>query len=234
MPRNQSRAAQRARAVQKAMGRTGKYTKLLRSQRGVRKEPVHVEPARRLAAHLRADLGADGEKAALLVDEAVAWALKDRELKHALLRAPDGLAARTRLRAALDRHAADEVRVHDAPLVQIVYTVLEMAADQEAGAELLRAAADVLDRLVGASHICNPAIYGVRAGGWLTAPRMWERIYTTTAPAAVVAAAALRTMRDAARIPDEDEATDADCMFTLQEAARFARTAAELAARPAA
>ncbi|WP_371576093.1 hypothetical protein [Streptomyces sp. NBC_01314] len=92
--------------------------------------------------------------------------------------------------------------------------VLEAAAEEKASAELLRAVADVLDRLVGASHIGNPAIYGVRAGGWLTKPRMWERVYPTTAPVAVVAAAALRTMREAARIPDKDELTCADCMFT--------------------
>lgn len=237
MPRNQSRAGQRARAVQKTTGRKSKYTELLRAKlgpRGARREPGHAEPARRLAAQLRAPLGADAEKAARLVDEAVAWAVKDRELKHALLRAPGDLAARARLRPALDEHAASEVTVHDAPLVQVVYMVLEMTAEEEASAELLRAAADVLDRLVGASHICNPAIYGVRAGGWLTEPRMFERIYTTTDPVAVVAAAALRTMREAARIPDEDELADADCMFTLQEAARFACTAADLAARQAA
>lgn len=233
MPRHQSRAGQRARAVQKATGHTGKYTELLRLKPGARREPVHVKPARRLATQLRADLGTGGEKAARLVDEAVAWALKDRELKHALLRMPD-LSARARLRPALDEHAAGEVTVHDAPLVQVVHMVLEMAADQEAGADLLHAAADVLDKLIGASHIGSPAIYGARAGGWLTEPRMWERIYTTTAPAAVVAAAALRTLRDAARIPDEDEITDADCWFTLQETARLARTAADLAARPAA
>lgn len=239
MPRNQSRAGQRARAAQKAAGGTGKYTELLRAKLGpcgVRREPGHAEPARRLAAQLRAGFGAEGEKAARLVDAAVAWAVKDRELKHALLRTQGDLAARARLQPAVDEHAAVEVTVHDAPLVQVVYRVLETAAweEAEAGAELLRAAADVLDRLVGASHICNPAIYGVRADGWLTEPRMFDRIYTTTAPVAVVAAAALRTMREAARIPDEDEATDADCMFTLQEAARFARTAADLAARPAA
>ncbi|MFG3590513.1 hypothetical protein [Streptomyces sp. NPDC047990] len=239
MPRNQSRAGQRARAVQKATGAKGKYTELLREKlgpRGARRESAHVEPARRLAAQLRAGLGADGEKAARLVDEAVAWALKDRELKHALLRTPGDLAARARLRPVLHEHAAGEVTVHDAPLVQVVYMVLETAAEEEesASADLLRAAADVLDRLVGASHICNPAIYGVRAGGWLTEPRLWERIYTTTTPVAVVAAAALRTMREAARIPDEDELADADCMFTLQEAVRFARTAADLAVRPAA
>lgn len=237
MPRNQSRAGQRARVVQKATGGKGKYTELLREKfdpRGARREPVHAEPARRLAAQLRVGLGADGEKAARLVDAAVAWAVKDHELEHALLRAPGGLAARARLRPVLDEHAADEVAVHDAPLVQVVYMVLEAAAEEEASADLLRAAADVLDRLVGASHIGNPAIYGVRAGGWLTEPRMWERIYTTTVPVAVVAAAAVRTMREAARVPDEDELTDADCMFTLQEAVRFARTAADLAVRPAA
>ncbi|MFH0246437.1 hypothetical protein ACGRHY_29360 [Streptomyces sp. HK10] len=245
MPRNQSRAGQRARAAQKATGGKGKYTELLRAKlgpRGTRREPAHVEPARRLAAYLRADLGAGGETAARLVDEAVHWALKDRELKHALLRADGDLTASARLRRALDEHAAGGVAVHDAPLVQAVCMVLEAAADadqeagidQEAGADLLRAAADVLDRLVGDGHICNPAVYGVRAGGWLTEPRMWERIYTTTDPVAVVAAAALRTMREAARIPDEDEATDAKCMFTLQEAARYARAAADLAARPAA
>lgn len=238
MPRNQSRAGQRARAAQKPTGRNGKYTELLRAKlgpRGARREPVHVEPARRLAVHLRADLGADGEKAARLVDAAVAWAVKDRELKQALLRAPGDLAARARLRPALDEHAAGEVTVHDAPLVQVVYLVLETAAEEEVSADLLHAAADVLDRLVGhGNNICNSAIYGVRASGWLTEPRMWERIYTTTAPVAVVAAAALRTMREAARIPDEDELNDADCMFTLQEAVRFARTAADLAVRPAA
>jgi len=237
MPRNQSRAGQRARAVQKATGRTGKYTELLRAKPGpggAPREPVHVEPARRLAAQLRAGLGTGGEKAARLVDAAVAWAVKDSELKWALLRTPGDLAARARFRPALDEHAAGEVTVHDAPLVQVVHMVLEMAADQEADADLLRAAADVLDRLVGASHIGSPAISGVRAGGWLTAPRMWERVYTTTAPVAVVASAALRTMREAARIPDEDELTDADCLFTLQEAVRIARTAADLAARPAA
>ncbi|WP_151484229.1 hypothetical protein [Streptomyces albicerus] len=238
MPRRQSRAGQRARAAQNATGTKGKYTELLRAElgpRGARPEPARAEAARRLAALLRAGLGAEGETAARLVDEAVAWALKDRELKHALLRTPDR-AARARLQPAVDEHAAGEVTVHDAPLVQVVYGVLELAAEEEesVSAELLRAAADVLDRLVGASHICNPAIYGVRAGGWLTEPRMWERIYTTTAPVAVVAAAALRTMREASRIPDEDEATDADCMFTLQEVVRFANTAADLAARPAA
>ncbi|MEV8544383.1 hypothetical protein [Streptomyces sp. NPDC051572] len=236
MPRHQSRAGQRARAVQKATGRTGTYTELLRaklSPRGPRREPVHTEPARRLAAQLRADLGADGEETARRVDEAVAWALKGRDLRHALLRTVGDLAARARLRPALDEQAVDEVTVHDAALVQVVHMVLEMAADQEASAYLLRAAADVLDGLVGASHICNPAISGVRAGGWLTEPRMWERIYTTTAPAAVVAGAALSTMRDAARIPDEDDITDADCWFALQETARLARTAADLAARPA-
>ncbi|RNG33522.1 hypothetical protein [Streptomyces botrytidirepellens] len=158
----------------------------------------------------------------------------DHGLKHALLRTPGDCAARARLRPALAEHAAAAVAVHDAPLVQDVYLALEAAAEQEAGADLLRAAADVLDRLVGASHIGSPAISGVRAGVWLTAPRMWERIYTTTDPVAVVAAVALRTMREAARIPDEDEVTDADCMFTLQEAARLACTAADLAARPAA
>ncbi|MGW3312924.1 hypothetical protein ACWDG9_40820 [Streptomyces sp. NPDC001073] len=59
-------------------------------------------------------------------------------------------------------------------------------------------------------------------------------MYTTTAPVAVVASAVLRTLREAARLPDEDELTDADCMFTLQEAFRFARTAADLAAISAA
>ncbi|MEU2354562.1 hypothetical protein ABZ599_16595 [Streptomyces misionensis] len=238
MPRNQSRAGQRARATQKATGTKAKYTELLRAKlgpRGARREPVHAEPARRLAAELRAGFGAEGEKAALLVDAAVAWAVKDHELKHALLCAQGDLAARTRLQPAVDEHAVGEVTVHDAPLVQVVHMVLEMAAEDEesASADLLRAAADVLDRLVGASHICSPAIYGLRAGGWLTEPRMWERIYTTTAPVAVVAAAALRTMREAACILDEDELADADCMLTLQEAVRFARTAADLAICPA-
>ncbi|MFD7705420.1 hypothetical protein [Streptomyces caelestis] len=84
----------------------------------------------------------------------------------------------------MGEHAAGEVMVHDAPLVQAVHMVLEAAAEEEepVSAELLRAAADVLDRLVGASHIDNLAIHGVRAGGWLTEPRMVERIYTTTAP----------------------------------------------------
>ncbi|MFD7704158.1 hypothetical protein [Streptomyces caelestis] len=237
MPRKQSRTGQRARAAQKATG--GKYTELLRAEpgpHGAHREPVHVEPARRLAAHLRADFGTAGEKTARMVDAAVAWAVKDRELKHALLHTHGGLAARARLQPAVDEHAAGEVTVHDAPLVQAVHMVLEAATEEEepVSAELLRAAADVLDRLVGASHIGNPAIHGVRAGGWLTEPRMVERTSTTTAPAAVVAAAALRTMREAARIPDEDELSDTDCMSTLQEAARFAHTAADLAARPAA
>ncbi|MEU6355219.1 hypothetical protein ABZ896_38905 [Streptomyces sp. NPDC047072] len=237
MPRKQSRAGQRARAAQKTVGRTGGYTELLRAglgPRGARREPAHAEPARRLAAQVRASLGADGEEAARRVDAAVAWAVKDHGLKQALLRTPGGCAARSRLRPALAAHAAGEVAVHDAPLVQAVYVALEAAAEQEAGADLLRAAADVLDRLVGASHIGSPAISGVRAGGWLTAPTMWERVYTTTDPVAVVASAALRMMREAARIPDEDEGTDADCMFTLQEAVRCAGTAADLAARSAA
>ncbi|MFE9813184.1 hypothetical protein [Streptomyces sp. NPDC005548] len=239
MPRNQSRTGQRARAAQKATDTQTKYTELLRAKhgpRGTRREPGHAEPTRRLASLLRAHGGADGEKAARLVDEALAWALKDHGLKQALLRTPaaDSTAARTRFRAVLDDHAAGEVTVHDAPLLQVVHMVLEAAAEEEENAELLRAAADVLDRLVGASHICNAAIYGVRAGGWLAEPRMVERVYTTTDPVAVVAAAALRTMREAARIPDEDELTDADCMFTLHEVVRFARTAADLAARSAA
>ncbi|MFB6931268.1 hypothetical protein [Streptomyces chartreusis] len=238
MPHRQSRAGQRARALQKATGTKGNYTELLRARlgpRGARREPAHAEVARRLSAQLRADLGADAEKAARLVDEAVSWALKDLELKHALLRTHGDLAARARLQPAVDEHAACAVAVHDAPLVQVVCMVLELAAGEEeaASADLLRAAADVLDRLVGhGNHIGNPAIYGVRAGGWLTEPRAWERLYTTTAPVAVVAAAALRTMRDAARIPDEDELTDADCMFTLKEAVRCARTAADLACHP--
>ncbi|MEV0210843.1 hypothetical protein AB0H97_37250 [Streptomyces sp. NPDC050788] len=168
MPRNQSRAGQRARAAQRAACRTGGYTELLRAKlgpRGVRREPVHAEPARRLAAELRAALGADGENAARLVDQAVAWAVKDRALKHAVLRAGGGLAGRARLRPVVDAHAAGEVTVHDAPLVQAVYMVLEAAAWEEAGPGLLRAAADVLDRLVGTSRIGNPAICGVRAGG---------------------------------------------------------------------
>jgi hypothetical protein len=227
------------RAAQKAAGLTGRYTELLRAKlgpRGVRREPGYAEPARRLAAQLRACFGAEGEKTARRVDAAVAWAVKDRELKRALLRTQSDLAARARVQPAVEEHAADEVTVHDVPLVQVVYMVLEAAAleEAEASAELLRAAADVLDRLVGASPICNPAIYGVRAGGWLTEPRTFERIYTTTAPVAVVAAAALRTMREAARIPDEDETTDSDCMFTLQKAARFACTAADFGARLAA
>jgi hypothetical protein len=52
MPRNQSRPGRRARAMQKAMGSTGEYTELLRAKiglHGTRREPVHVEPARRLA-----------------------------------------------------------------------------------------------------------------------------------------------------------------------------------------
>ncbi|MBW8797848.1 MAG: hypothetical protein JF597_30960 [Streptomyces sp.] len=240
MPRNQSRAGWRARLVQKTTGTKGKYTELLREEtrpRSVRREPVHTEPVRRLAAHLRADLGADGEKAARLVDEAMAWTLKDSGLKQALLRMSVNSAARARHVAALDEHAVGEVTLHDAPLVQVVYEVLEMVAEEEdlVSPDLLRAAADVLDRLVGHhNHICNSAIYGVRAGGWLTDTRMRERVYTTTAPVAVVAAAALRTLREAALIPDEDELTDADCMFTLEEAARFARTAADLAVHPAA
>ncbi|MDC2959453.1 hypothetical protein [Streptomyces gilvifuscus] len=51
---------------------------------------------------------------------------------------------------------------------------------------------------------------------------------------AVVAAAALRTIREAARSPDEDDVADAGCMFILHEAVRFACTAAGLAVRPAA
>ncbi|MFM9458332.1 hypothetical protein [Streptomyces europaeiscabiei] len=95
---------------------------------------------------------------------------------------PATSAARARLVTVLHEHAAGEVRVHDAPLVQVVYEVLEMAAEEE------------------------------------------ESVSTEL----------LRTMREAARIPDEDEATDADCMFTLEAAVRFARTAADLAVRPAA
>ncbi|WP_328835060.1 hypothetical protein [Streptomyces europaeiscabiei] len=88
--------------------------------------------------------------------------------------------------------------MHDAPRVQVVSLVLETAAEEGTSAGLLRAAADVLDRLVGhGNRISNSAIYRVRASGWLTEPRMFERIYTTTAPVAVVAAAALRTMREA-------------------------------------
>ncbi|MFH8260460.1 hypothetical protein [Streptomyces roseolus] len=131
-------------------------------------------------------------------------------------------------------HHDGEVTVHDAPLVQAVHLVLEAAADQQGTPELLRAAADVLNELVGRSHICNAAIYGVRADGWLTPRQTWERVYTTTDPVAALAAAAMRTLRDAADIPDEDELTDADCMFTLKEAVRFTSAAADLAARLAA
>lgn len=123
--------------------------------------------------------------------------------------------------------------MHNAPLVQVVYTVLERAADEAASPDLLRATADVLDNLVGSSHVGNAAISGVRADNWLTA-RTWDWLYTTTEPTAVLAAAALRMLHDAASIPDEDDLTDTDCWFTLKEAARLARTAADLAARPAA
>lgn len=212
-----------------------KYTAALRdapAARLVRKEPVHAEPARRLALHLR-DVESDmGTTTARLVGDALAWTLKDRELTWSLWeswQAPDAH-ARYRAQEALNAHRVDEIAVHDAPFVQVVYAVLEMAADEAAPPELLRAAADVLDRLVGhGNHICNPAIYGVRADGWLTASRMWQTVYTTTDPVAALAAAALRTLGDAARIPDEDELTDADCMFTLQEAVRLAVTAADLA-----
>ncbi|MFJ9250341.1 hypothetical protein [Streptomyces sp. NPDC101776] len=77
----------------------------------------------------------------------------------------------------MDEHVVGEVTVHDGPLVQVVYMVLEAAAEEEVSAGLLRAAA---------------------------------------------------------RIPDENELTYADCMFTLQEAVRFARTAADLAVTSAA
>lgn len=70
-------------------------------------------------------------------------------------------------------------------------------------------------------------IFGITAS-------MWDRFYTTDNPTAAVAASAVRMLRDAASIPDEDELTDADCWFTLQEAVRLARAAADLAARPAA
>ncbi|MFE5199046.1 hypothetical protein ACFQ93_36025 [Streptomyces sp. NPDC056601] len=129
----------------------------------------------------------------------------------------------------------DEIAVHDAPLVQVVHMVLEMAADEAAPPQMLRAAADIPNRLVGYdNYICNPAIYGVRAARWPTAPRMWVPAYTTTDPVATLAAGALRSLRDAACIPDQDEMTDAECLFTLQEAVRFALSAADLAARAAA
>ncbi|MFI8932371.1 hypothetical protein ACIG3E_32490 [Streptomyces sp. NPDC053474] len=118
------------RRVLKAAGGTGKYTELLRElgPRVVRGEPAHVEPARRLAAQLLAGLGVGGEEAACRVDEAVAWAVKDHELKHALLRTQGGFAAPAGLRSAVVEHAADEAMVHDAPLVQAVYMALEAAA----------------------------------------------------------------------------------------------------------
>ncbi|MCX4993711.1 hypothetical protein [Streptomyces sp. NBC_00568] len=228
MPRNQSRVSQRARAAQKTAGGTGKYSQLLRAKPGPR--GARREPARRLAAQLRADLGAEGEKAARMVDAAVAWGVKDRELKHAPLRTQGDLAVRAPS-ACRGRARRRRVIVHDAPLAQVVHMVLEAAVEEEESADLLRAAAEVLSWLVGTSHIRNPAICRVRVGEWLTELRMWERVYTTTDPVAVVAAAALRMMREAARIPDEDELTDANCMLTLQEAVRFARTAADLAAR---
>ncbi|MFZ4240389.1 hypothetical protein ACOZGD_35160 [Streptomyces murinus] len=194
------------------------------------KEPAHAEPARRLAARLH--LGTDAENTARLVDDALAWALKAHELSWALTRTPETDAASyTWVREALREHSDGAVTAHDAPLVQAVHLVLEATADRQGTPELLRAAADVLDKLVGHSHLFNPAIYGVRADGWLTPRQMRERVYTTTAPVAALAAAALRTLRDAADIPDEDELTDADCLFTLQEAVRFAPAAADLAAR---
>lgn len=174
-------------------------------------------------------------EAACLVDDALAWALRSRELTWRLWETPESDAvARGRVRDALSEHSAGEVTVHDAPLVQVVHMVLEMAADEAVSPGLLHAAAGVLDGLVGYTHLGNAAVYGVRAGGWLTTKQMWERVYTTADPAAVVAAAALRALRDAAGIADEDELTDIDCWFMLQEAARLARTAADLAARPAA
>ncbi|GAA2720672.1 MULTISPECIES: hypothetical protein [Streptomyces] len=60
------RAGQRACAAQRATGTKGKYTELLRvnlGPRGARREPVHAEPARRLAALRRAAAGATGATA---------------------------------------------------------------------------------------------------------------------------------------------------------------------------
>ncbi|MFD0078544.1 hypothetical protein ACFVIY_39780 [Streptomyces sp. NPDC127166] len=210
MPRSQSRPAQRVRRAQKDTG--GKYTALLReatvAPRRPRKEPAHLEPARRLAARLRLDLGIDAETAARRVDDALAWALKARELSWTLIKTPEtDTSSYSQARKAMREHHDGEVTVHDAPLVQAVHLVLEAAADQQGTPELLRAAADVLDRLVGHSHICNAAIYGVRADGCLTPRQTWERVYTTTDPVAALASAAMRTLRDAADIPDEDELT---------------------------
>lgn len=135
----------------KARGAQGKYTELLAAKPGPR--GARREPFCRLAVHLRAD----GENAARRVDEAVAWALKDHGLKQALLRTPTVSAdVRVRLRPVLDEHAAVEVTVHDAPLLQALHMVLKAAAEEEAGSDLLRAAADVLSRLVGANHRPHP------------------------------------------------------------------------------
>ncbi|MFB8272933.1 hypothetical protein ACFC96_40990 [Streptomyces sp. NPDC055955] len=239
MPRHQSRAARRARRAQEATGRSRKYTALLRAAAAppfIRKDPVHADSARRLADHLRAVEGDAAQKAARFVDDALAWALKDRELLWVLWETPDSAPeARRRAGDVLKAHRVDEIAVHDAPLVKVVHLVLEMAADEAAPPQLLRAAADVLNRLVGYdNYIFNSAIYGVRAAGWLSAPRMGEPVYTTTDPVATLAAGALRSLRDAARIPDEDDLTDAECLFTLQEAVRFALSAADLAAPEAA
>lgn len=83
---HQSRPGQRARAAQKAKGRTGEYTELLRARlgpHGARRGAVHAEPAQ-----LRADSGTDGERIARRMDAVVGRAANDHTLKHALLRTP--------------------------------------------------------------------------------------------------------------------------------------------------
>lgn len=51
---------------------------------------------------------------------------------------------------------------------------------------------------------------------------MFERIYTTTAPVAVSRRRPYARCGRPARILDEDEPTDTDCVFTLQEDVRGA------------
>nr|CAG34048.1 hypothetical protein [Streptomyces ribosidificus] len=236
MPRNQSRAARRARDDQALTGR--KYTKALRAATARKvPRPGHrlVEPVGRLAGALRA---AGMEEQAGAVETAVTWQTQLYGLNRA-----HTLACGRRAQAAdegrpLDKYdlavsaAWHAIRQHrsDRPvnaeveLMKAVCLVLEMACEAEADRGLLQAAADTLALLD--TFDSGAAV----RSGWLTT-ELWETTEGVDHPSAVVARAALRAVVDAACVETgHDDADDADAQRLLSEAAQLASTAAALLA----
>lgn len=238
MPRKQSRNAQRARARQKASG--GKYTALLREAAGgaappgvpgnppagPRTEHSLAAPTRRLIYHLRTEQGPSGRTTAHNLDRALNWALSDRASSYGRSPGADPTEPPSVPSWAL------KPLVHDAPLVQAVVEVLETAAYGEASAELLRAAADVFTELHDDFYEWSGAVLGVGEIQELTSapPRHLGDIIDGQAIA--LAEAALRCMREAARIVGKGDPVNLDSWILLEQVPPLIHLAAHLVAHP--